>query len=68
MTWEVANEPHTSDNFEAINNGVVLGDMALRIDATDVGGLCAQWICRAAAYIKSLDSNHMVASGAAQCT
>jgi hypothetical protein len=63
MTWEVANEPHTQDNFETDNNGALLGDMSLRVDATNVGGLCAQWICRAAEFIKTLDSRHMVASG-----
>jgi len=48
--WELANEPHTTDRYEA-NLGIRPGSI-----------LCA-WVRDFARVVKGLDPNHMVASG-----
>lgn len=50
MAWELSNEPRVGDRYEQ-QNGLVPGEM-----------IC-NWVKDISAYIKSLDSNHMVAVG-----
>ncbi len=47
LAVELANEPHTSDNYE-------------RKAGLQPGSLIKAWSCEMAQYIKSIDSNHMV--------
>jgi mannan endo-1,4-beta-mannosidase len=47
FAFELANEPHTSDNYE-LNQGV------------KPGSLVRAWISEMAAFVRSLDPNHMV--------
>ena len=48
--WELANEPHTTDGFEA--------RLGLR-----PGSIMCAWVAEMAAFILSLDGTHMVATG-----
>lgn len=50
MAWELANEPHTSDAYE-------------RKRGLRVGELVFNWLKQMAAFVKSLDPNHLVSSG-----
>lgn len=50
LAWELANEPRTSDNWDS-TQGLAPGQ-AVR-----------EWVAEMAAYLKSLDSLHMVATG-----
>jgi mannan endo-1,4-beta-mannosidase len=51
LAWELANEPHTSDNYE-INRGMTPGDLTYN------------WIKEMSEYIKyNLDGNHLVCTG-----
>jgi hypothetical protein len=63
MTWEVANEPHTSDNFETDWEGRALGDQAYTPRKATTGGLVAGFICRAATLLKGLAPQQLIASG-----
>lgn len=47
FAWELANEPHCNDGYE---------------DKLGVprGSIVRAWVAEMAAYVKSLDSNHMV--------
>jgi mannan endo-1,4-beta-mannosidase len=47
FAWELANEASTTANYE-INLGIT------------PGSLVKNWTCEMAAYVKTLDSNHMV--------
>ncbi len=47
LAVELANEPHTSDNYE-------------RKAGLQPGSLIKAWSCEMAHYIKSIDPNHMV--------
>ena len=51
---ELANEPHTSDNYE-INLGLQPGSIVLA------------WVYEISAYIKGISPNHMVRCAAAPC-
>ena len=50
LAWELMNEPHTDDGFEA----------TLKLSPGSI--LCA-WVAEMTAFIKSLDSNHLIATG-----
>jgi hypothetical protein len=63
MTWEVANEPHTSDYFEYNNDGQTLGDRKARISKYSTGALAGGFICKAAAFLKSAAPRQLIASG-----
>ena len=47
LAVELANEPHTSDNYE-------------RLHGQQPGSLIRMWSCVMASYIKSIDKNHLV--------
>lgn len=47
LSLELANEPHTTDNWEK-NHGI------------QPGSIVRAWISEMAAYVRSLDPNHMV--------
>ncbi len=47
LAVELANEPHTSDNYE-------------RKAGLQPGSLIKAWSCEMAQFIKSIDPNHMV--------
>ena len=68
MTWEVANEPHTSDYFETNWEGKTLGDQSYTPSKATTGGLVAAFVCRAAALLKGLAPQQLVASGVPQGT
>lgn len=53
LSLELANEPHTSDNYE-ISRGIA------------PGSLVKAWVSEMAAYIRSLDPNHMVSESFCQ--
>ncbi|KAG2434886.1 hypothetical protein HYH02_012086 [Chlamydomonas schloesseri] len=65
LAWELANEPHTTDQFELSPKGPTqFGDQGVTIGRGQlVGRLVNQWLCRAATLLKSLDPNHMVTTG-----
>ena len=48
LAVELANEPHTSDNYE-------------RAHGLQPGSLIRTWACAMAGFIKSVDRNHLVA-------
>ena len=50
LAWELMNEPHTDDGFEA----------KLRLPPGSI--LCA-WVSEVTSFIKSLDENHLIATG-----
>ena len=47
FAWELANEPRTSNNYES-SRGL------------KPGGIIKVWISEMAAFVRSLDQNHMV--------
>ena len=47
LAVELANEPHTSDNYE-------------RLHGLQPGSLIRTWSCAMAGFIKSIDRNHLV--------
>ena len=47
FAWELANEPRTSNNYES-SRGL------------NPGGIIKAWISEMAAFVRSLDQNHMV--------
>lgn len=50
LAWELANEPHTRDNYERGKN-------------LPPGSLLFDWLVEMSAFVKSLDPNHLVCSG-----
>lgn len=50
FAWELANEPHTTDGYEKSRN-------------IKPGTLVRDWVREIAAYVKSIDGNHMVSTG-----
>uniref|UniRef100_A0A1D1ZTE6 mannan endo-1,4-beta-mannosidase n=1 Tax=Auxenochlorella protothecoides TaxID=3075 RepID=A0A1D1ZTE6_AUXPR len=50
FAWNLMNEPHTTDNYE-INQG------------KKPGQIVAAWISEMAAFVKSIDSNHLLTTG-----
>jgi hypothetical protein len=67
MTWEVANEPHTSDGFESSNDGQTLGDRKARLSKYSIGALAGDFICRAATFLKRAAPRQLVTSGLHTC-
>ena len=47
LSVELANEPHTSDDYE-------------RLHGLQPGSLIRTWACAMAGFIKSIDRNHLV--------
>jgi mannan endo-1,4-beta-mannosidase len=50
LAWELANEPHTSDDYEK-KRGTVPGDLVYN------------WLNEMAGYVNSLDSKHLITTG-----
>jgi hypothetical protein len=59
LGWEVLNEPHTKDEYER-NGGAVCRNTP---GGCVPGKLAYTWIAEMSAYIKSLDSKHLVSTG-----
>jgi hypothetical protein len=67
MTWQIANEPHTSDNFEKAGHDQVYGDRRTRLSRNNVGGLTGNFLCMAAQFLKQEAPKQLVATGADHC-
>lgn len=59
LGWEVLNEPHTKDEYER-NGGAVCRNTP---GGCVPGKLAYSWIAEMSAYIKSIDSKHLVSTG-----
>jgi hypothetical protein len=59
LGWEVLNEPHTKDEYER-NGGAVCRNTP---GGCVPGKLAYTWIAEMSAYIKSIDSKHLVSTG-----
>lgn len=61
MAIELANEPHTKDYYES--SGKVDKSCQDKVDPSKPGDLVYNWLKDTAAYVKTLDRNHLVATG-----
>jgi mannan endo-1,4-beta-mannosidase len=64
MAIEVANEPHTKDYYECTRTGLSEGEcMSRNMKDFGSGSLVFDWLERITAFVKKVDSNHLVANG-----
>ena len=60
MAIEVANEPHTTDNYETSDN---IDASCKALVTGKPGDLVYKWLSDITAYVRSIDTNHLIATG-----
>ena len=60
MAIEVANEPHTTDNYETSGN---IDASCKSLVSGRPGDLVYKWLAATTSYVRSIDTNHLIATG-----
>ncbi len=64
MAIELANEPHTKDFYECTRTGLSESECQQRdMREFGAGTLVYEWLRKASRYVKTIDTNHLIAHG-----